>query len=98
MTERFVYTIQSNDVFADGQRRYVNIETHHDTLQALSDELRGGPVVVEQLFTRKTDEGVVLEITGRRDLLLTWHYVFNAYAPTGKRFVEYLDPTEDADR
>lgn len=88
MTDLHIFTIQTNEVWGDGQRKYMNVETHHADLMALAKDLRGGPVVVSQLHTQKADEDGVFEITGRRDLLLTWAYVFNAYVPS-KRFVEY---------
>lgn len=85
-----IFAIQTNEVYADGQRKYVTIETGIPDLLHLATELRNGPLTVMQVFAKRAEgeEGVWI-VTHRRQLLITWHYIFNAYVPETRRYVEY---------
>lgn len=85
-----IYTIQTNDLYADGQRKYVTVETAHRDLLHLAEDLRNGPITVTQIFARRVEaEPGVWEVMNRRQLLITWSYVFSAYVSETRRYVEY---------
>ena len=85
-----IFTLESTHVLGDGRRKWMNIETQQQELVALATDLRGGPVVVQQLFCRAVPgEAGTFEVVGRRPLLITTAYVFAITVPENRRFVEF---------
>lgn len=84
-----VFIIETPDLFPDGSRKRMYVETYHPTLESLASDLRGGPVAVCQLFAKLHGEEMV--VRDRRPLLISQHIVVTAHEPD-RTFVEYEDP------
>lgn len=84
-----VFIIFANDLHPDSdKRRRIYAESYHPSLDALAADLRGGPVVVRQIFVEP--EGEKLVIKSGRDFMLTSSFIFNAILPD-RDIVEYVE-------
>lgn len=90
MSESYLYTLQSTVVRGNGQREYATIETHHASLDKLAEDLRSGPVVVTQLFSKPTEKQKVREITDTREIMITSAWVYIG-AECDQEFIEAGD-------
>lgn len=79
-----VFIIACTDLKPDGTRRHMMAECAFDDLDALTAELRGGPVAVTQIFADKVGRTDSYEIKGRRPITITAAYVHHAFVAPGK--------------
>lgn len=75
-----VFYVNVRDFQINGvTRRYINIETEHETVDELAAALRNGPIVCDRLIVRRV--GNELEVLDRRRMMLNGDYVMTAEAP-----------------
>lgn len=68
-----IFQVHTIELMPNGAHRYVNFKTDHSDLDALTDDLRKGPVVGHQLHAYRSGDEML--ITDSNPLMLTAAYV-----------------------